>query len=263
MVLSVVTADGRNLLASLVLVVAGSVAVVAVSVLFGLLVPYDVVAETSSQVAGRVSPRLADLVSALATGAVGSFALVRSDVSSTLPGVAIAISLVPPLCVVGLTLEAGAGDQSLGALLLFLTNVGAILLSGLVVMAVYRVRRPAAEAAARSRVSRRWAVVVVTLSVLALCVPLAASTARISKETIDTMDVTDVSEQWASAAGWEVLSVEVDREFVVVRADGPLPVPDTSGLRAMLDEAGLEDVDVRVELQPEYRVELPGQATTE
>jgi hypothetical protein len=47
-------------------------------------------------VAGRVHPQLIDLIAALATGAVGSFALVRSDVSDTLPGVAIASSLVPP-----------------------------------------------------------------------------------------------------------------------------------------------------------------------
>ena len=78
-------------------------------------------------------------MAALATGVVGAFALVRADVSDTLPGVAIAISLVPPLAVVGLTLEAGAGSESAGALLLFLTNVGAILLSGLIVMALYRV----------------------------------------------------------------------------------------------------------------------------
>jgi uncharacterized membrane protein len=57
-----------------------------------------------SQVAGRVDPTLGDLIAALATGAVGSFALVRDDVSDTLPGVAIAFSLVPPLAVVGLTL---------------------------------------------------------------------------------------------------------------------------------------------------------------
>ena len=50
--------------------------------------------------------------------------------SDTLPGVAIAISLVPPLAVVGLTLESGAPKQALGALLLFLTNFGAILLTG-------------------------------------------------------------------------------------------------------------------------------------
>ena len=63
----------------------------------------------------RVSPRLIDLLAALATGAVGAFAMVRADVSDTLPGVAIAISLVPPLAVVGLSLESGAPEQALGA----------------------------------------------------------------------------------------------------------------------------------------------------
>jgi hypothetical protein len=66
-----------------------------------------------------------DLVAALATGAVGSVALARSDISDTLPGVAIAISLVPPLAVAGLTLESGVPSQSLGAFLLFVTNVAA------------------------------------------------------------------------------------------------------------------------------------------
>ena len=112
---------------------------VAVGLMLGTLTPVDVVAATNSQVSGRVHPRLIDLVGALATGAVGAFAMVRSDVSDTLPGVATSISLVPPLAVVGLTLQSGASGESLGALLLFLTNVGAILLSGLIVMALYRV----------------------------------------------------------------------------------------------------------------------------
>ena len=53
-----------------------------------------------------VHPRLVDLLAALAIGAVGSVAHVRRDISDTLPGVAIAISLVPPLSVVGFTFEA-------------------------------------------------------------------------------------------------------------------------------------------------------------
>ena len=52
----------------------------------GLFVPYPVIAATSSQVASRISPRLVDLIAALATGAVGSVALARSDISDTLPG---------------------------------------------------------------------------------------------------------------------------------------------------------------------------------
>ena len=107
-VLGVVLADRANLSRCVILVVAGAAAVVAIGWLMGLFVPYPVVAATNSQVAARVTPRIADLIAALATGAVGSVALARSDISDTLPGVAIAISLVPPLAVVGLTLESGA-----------------------------------------------------------------------------------------------------------------------------------------------------------
>ena len=140
-VLSVVLADGSNLRRSLLLVVTGAAAVVAVGFVLGLFVPYPVVAATSSQVASRISPRLVDLVAALATVGGRGCPGARSDISDTLPGVAIAISLVPPLAVVGLTLESGAPRQAIGSLLLFVTNVVAILASGIVVMGLYRVRR--------------------------------------------------------------------------------------------------------------------------
>lgn len=54
--------------------------------------------------------------------------LIRSATSDTLPGVAIAISLAPPLRVAGLAMESGAWGQSLGALLLFVANVADITL---------------------------------------------------------------------------------------------------------------------------------------
>lgn len=142
--LAVVLAERDNLLRSIGLVVSGAVSVVVIGYVLGVLVDEPVVAAVNSQVSARVSPRLIDLVAALATGAVGSIALAREDISDTLPGVAIAISLVPPLAVVGLTLESGAPDEALGALLLFVTNVSAILAAGLVVMTVYQ--RPAATA---------------------------------------------------------------------------------------------------------------------
>lgn len=75
-------------------------------------------------------------------GVVGDSTAVAIGVG-WLPGVAIAISLVPPLTVVGLTLESGAHDQALGALLLFVSNVSAILVTGLLLMVLYRVVRVA------------------------------------------------------------------------------------------------------------------------
>ena len=257
-VLSAVTGDKANLALSLALVLSGALAVVAIGWLVGSLVTVDVVADTNTQVAGRVHPRLIDLVAAIATGAVGSFAMVRSDVSDTLPGVAIAISLVPPLAVVGLTLEAGATGQASGALLLFLTNVVAILLTGLVVMAIYRVTAAGASEAAAPGAMHRRAVVVVVASVIVLAIPLTESARRITRESLQRSDAETVATAWVEPAGWRLLAVDADRVGIRIRAAGALPSPDPAELRTALDEHGLDGVDVVVELVPEERVELPG-----
>ena len=79
------------------------------------------------QIIGRTAPTLLDLTVAVFTGVAGSFALVRRDVSNILAGVAIAISLVPVLAVVGITLGSGEYEMAWGAFILFLTNAAAII----------------------------------------------------------------------------------------------------------------------------------------
>jgi len=256
-VLAVVLGDRANLRRCLLLVITGAAAVVAVGWLSGLVVPYPVVAATNAQVAARVTLQLADLVAALATGAVGSVALVRSDISDTLPGVAIAISLVPPLAVVGLTLESGAPRQSLAALLLFTTNVAAILASGIVVMALYRIRRASAQPAAPA--SRyRGAVAIIAALLLAIIVPLTISSNRIDQTTIRQTDVQAVAEHWASGAGWSVTGVNATGDQVLIQATGPNPAPGLAALRQDLNAAGLNGLDVRVSLVPASYQPLPG-----
>jgi uncharacterized hydrophobic protein (TIGR00271 family) len=258
-VLAVVLADGANLRRCVVLVVAGAAAVVGISWLLGLFVPYPVVAATNSQVAARVTLQIADLVAALATGAVGSVALARSDISDTLPGVAIAISLVPPLAVVGLTLESGAPRQSLAAFLLFTTNVAAILASGIVVMALYRVRRVSVQTqTASSAFHYRGAVTVIAALLLVVIVPLWISSDRIYKTTVRQSDVQAVAEHWASDAGWSVVGVTATGDQVLVEATGPNPAPGLALLRHDLNAAGLKGLNVRVSLVPASYQPLPG-----
>ena len=260
MVLAMATADARQFVRSAALVVAGAALVIAIGWVFGHLSPVEVVAQNNSQVASRVHPRIIDLVAALATGAVGAFALCRSDVSDTLPGVAIAISLVPPLAVVGLTLEAGAMDQSWGAMLLFLTNVGAILLSGLIVMAIFRAGRAADEEdkARGHSWGRRGGVAAVVVFVVLLSIPLGTATVQLSRDRLNTGAATDAAEAWAEPRGWYIEKVEVDNAGIVVRASGPLPSPDPTDLRDALNQKGLRDIDVKLELIPQETVELPG-----
>jgi uncharacterized membrane protein len=62
-----------------------------------------------------------------------------------MPGVAIAISLVPPLAVVGITLQAGDPDGAFGAFELFASNMLAMIVAGSILFTVYGYANEARE----------------------------------------------------------------------------------------------------------------------
>ena len=256
--LATVLGDRANLVRSLLLVVAGAAAAVAIGYLIGMVVTGDVVAATNSQVAGRVSPRLIDLLAALGTGVVGSVALVRRDISDTLPGVAIAISLVPPLTVVGLTLESGAWVEALGALLLFVTNVVAIIATGIVVMSIYGVNRLVAVSASsgtgRSRLRTPTALLAAML--IAIGLPLSFTSADIAVRSITESAVHDEVSRWSDVSGWSLTSIIYTRDEITVYLAGPLPLPDTDILEKALDGRGVDVDTVRLVFVPVYEVRL-------
>ena len=112
---ALVMGDIKRAVHSLLVVVAGVAGVIGLSWLLTEVTVTRVISfETNLQLTGRVSPRLIDLYVAVAAGAAGAFALSWDDVADSLPGVAIAIALVPPLCVVGIGLAHGELENALG-----------------------------------------------------------------------------------------------------------------------------------------------------
>ena len=81
----------------------------------------------------RTQPNLLDLGIAVAAGAIGGYGKIQSKVSDTFGGTAIAVALMPPVCVVGLGLSQGNWILSRGATLLYLTNLLGIALACMVV----------------------------------------------------------------------------------------------------------------------------------
>lgn len=256
--LATVLGDRANLVRSLLLVVAGAAAAVAIGYLIGMVVTGDVVAATNSQVAGRVSPRLIDLLAALGTGVVGSVALVRRDISDTLPGVAIAISLVPPLAVIGLTLESGAWVEALGALLLFVTNVVAIIATGIVVMSIYGVNRLVAVGASSSarQSSLRTPAALLAAMLIVIGLPLSFTSADIAARSITEAAVHDEVDRWSADTGWSLTNVISTHDEISIYLESPLPLPDTGSLEAALDRRGVDVDTVRLVFVPVYEVHL-------
>lgn len=83
-----------------------------------------------SEILSRTNPTLIDLGIAMAAGAAGAFANTRRRIADALPGVAIAVALVPPLSVIGISLALGEFKYATGAFLLFSTNLISIIFFG-------------------------------------------------------------------------------------------------------------------------------------
>ncbi|MEL6352540.1 MAG: DUF389 domain-containing protein [Cyanobacteria bacterium J06627_28] len=85
--------------------------------------------EYGSEVLARSSPTLLDLGIAITAGGISGYGKVQTKLSSTLAGTAIAVALMPPLCVVGLGMAQFNASLTLGASLLYCTNLLGITLA--------------------------------------------------------------------------------------------------------------------------------------
>ena len=124
---AMVAANRRLLRRSLLTSAIGAIITIFTSLITIQLVGLEAV---GSEVTARANPSLIDLGVALAAGAAGGFANSRRTIADTLPGVAIAVALVPPLSAVGIGLALGHSSLAGGALLLFTTNFTGIIFSG-------------------------------------------------------------------------------------------------------------------------------------
>ena len=155
----------------------------ALAILVGLvIVIISPITDATTEILARTEPNILDLMVALASGAAAGYAISRSEVAAAMPGVAISAALVPPLCVVGYGL--GVSDLAIagGALLLFVTNLIAIVLAaGITFLALGFL--PAREEKGELRRGLRLAAV----SLAAVFVILAVVTAQ----TIEQQDRED------------------------------------------------------------------------
>lgn len=126
----------RRVSTSFATIVGGVAVAIGVSWIIAAWTPQLIPLSSNTQVLSRVSPTLIDLMIAVAAGAAGAYATIDKRVSSSITGVAIAVALVPPLAVVGVTLKDGSGSDALGAFLLFATNLVSIILVASVVFLV-------------------------------------------------------------------------------------------------------------------------------
>ena len=223
---AVVTADNRRLVRAVIIIAVGMCLAILVGWAMSLIAGGSVidVRALPQEIQSRTFPGLLDLGIAIAAGSAAGYIQPRRSAISALPGVGIAVALVPPLATVGITWELGLETESRNALLLFLTNLAAIVFAAGIVL-LFSGFRPRSSGAGVLR--RRLAATM--LAVVVVAIPLYRhSRSVISDLRLDSAVVQSVEEWDADARiveiAADVIDAEARVELLIVSRGEPEPI---------------------------------------
>lgn len=215
-----VCALNRQLLIALATIAWGTALAIAVGFVVSFVAGETIVGpiDLPNEVRARTFPGLLDLGIAVTAGAAAGYILPRRSTTSALPGVGIAVALVPPLAVVGIAFEADANSESANALLLYATNLAAIVFSAAFMLLLAGFRPHTRE----SRTTLAVRVLVTVGAVLAVAVPLTWHTQSTLDNSRLRRIVAESVSEWDPTSRITDLTVEVkgDTGHVEVLVEG-------------------------------------------
>ena len=216
--------------------------------LVGIMLPVLEMDSLSNEIMGRTSPGLVDLAVALVGGMAAAYAISR-QLSSALPGVAIAAALVPPIAAAGITFSRGEWAFAKGALLLFLSNIVAIVLGTAISLWLVGIRDKHEHGSAQ-KWTLRFAVCLLLCSIgLAFLISHKVPvTGQAALETLREKVAVEVSDR-----GGELVSVDLHGENQIkVIIESPSGMSDDlpSRLRELAnDHFGNQDSWIKLEIR--------------
>jgi uncharacterized hydrophobic protein (TIGR00271 family) len=246
---AVVNGWRARLMTSLGTVALSVIGAVALAWIIAAWFPALVPLSTNSQVTSRVSPTMIDMAIALAAGAAGAYATIDDRVSSSLSGVAIAVALVPPLGVIGITLEASLYADALGAFVLFLTNFVSIILAAVAVFLLVGLAPVRKMIERRSEI--RSVLGTVAIAALIIIVPLTFTGNGVLASSSRQASAQAAVEDWlGDDDSLRLARVETSGTEVDVLITGAGQIPPVEDLEDDIADAFGEPVTLTVEYVP-------------
>jgi len=151
----------------------GFLAGLAISALVGYITPGS---DLTPEIVARTEPNILDMLIAVFSGMAAAYALARPSLAGTIAGVAIATALVPPTCATGICFAYGQYHSAIGAALLLVANVLAIILAAAVTFRAMGLNATRTQEMRRLWVSR--AVIGLSICLLAISIPLSLEFAK-------------------------------------------------------------------------------------
>jgi uncharacterized hydrophobic protein (TIGR00271 family) len=172
-----------------------------------------------SEILARTNPNLLDIIIALVAGFVAALGMIKPRISESLAGVAIATSLMPPLCVAGIGIALLNGSISLAGLYLFIENAVTIVFVATLVFIYY------------SRINKRMSEFrkkgLITLAVLMMFISIPSLVLLVKYSTqvqIYAQVQQAITDEFASISS----NIIVDQAKVTIGTDNTLAVTVTA-----------------------------------
>ena len=232
--LAIVLGDTHRASRSMIMVIASVIFVILIGALItSSISPLAIDFQQNQEIVSRTAPDMFALYVALVSGAAGAYAVSRESVSDSLPGVAIAISLVPPLSVTGISLAKFQWTDALDSFLLFLTNLFAILVSGGAIFWLSGINPGQMDKKRTKR--RKQAFSVAIICVILISIPLFIS----GYETLDVShknkEAQDITKEWLSKTTYEIKEFSLRKQNLTIQIAGSGPLPPLDTLHQNLD----------------------------
>lgn len=136
--MGVVVGDFKLIKRSATILIQSIILVILISFVISLVSYFYIDKTLSSEVFSKIYPSLAYFLIAFVSGGAMAYALARPGLSEILPGVAISVSLIPPLTVIGIAFSVFKWQMMTNALELFFLNLLGIIFASLIVFALLK-----------------------------------------------------------------------------------------------------------------------------
>ena len=210
---------------------------------FGLayLLPFVFRAPTNvvipAELLARTSPRMAELVIGLCAGIAAAYMLIHKETVSVLPGVAISVALVPPLCAAGILAYLKEYGLAWQAFVLYSTNLVAIILTAGIVLLFTGLKPNVKDLKLNLRVAA--GMILITLFVALVAVPLSIRTFNDLQDRHDRQISISVIKDWIGENNVEIIDVDVENNFLQVFLRINLPMKSLYEKRRVSLQANL------------------------
>ena len=170
----------------------------------------------------RTHPTIGELLIGLCAGIAAAYILVRKEAASALPGVAISVALVPPLCAAGLLTFGKKYALAWEAFFLYATNLVAIILTAGIVLLLTGFKPRVSDVKSNLRVGA--GMTLATFFVALVAVPLSIRTFADIRDLHDQEVAISVITDWIGENSVEIVNVDLEDNLLQIFLKVNLPI---------------------------------------